>query len=646
MARTTVGRRVGQVGVVVLLAAIAVFGLTGSATATVAGSNGPIAYVEYVGCYSNPSVANYQIYKEDPDYSGYSDLSQSECSYSDTHPHFSPDGSQIAFFRCCPGGQNTPYVMNSDGTGQTALGHGSTTNDDQSLAWSPDGTQIAFTHYDNPYESIWVMNADGTGAYQVPNTSYIPNVRYPDLNDGIAWSPDGTKIAFSAYSYADGEYDIWTISPTGTGATDITTGAGADSYGVGDWSSNGLTILTSRYTCSREDIWLVNANGSGGTNLTCGGTSYNYDPAASPDGTQIVYVSNGDLRLMNSDGSGQSFFEYNAYQPSWGVPYVTSEPAQVSGLTGSYTPSTGAVGISWTNPAATSTTGKPTGDVVRRGGNDGTCPQFTSDGTAVGGTGLRTSQTDSLSGQPVGLYCYAVFATDSSGAGPGSTVFIDTGSGPAPNSPGIATYHFYSPSRLTTGTSPTVPEQTKWTASSTAGVTYQLQEQVNGGAWTTVYSGTGLSFNTQLVFGDTYDFQVRAVKGGVPSQWQQNTPFTVMAFQQTAATYTGTWTNTTNTNQWGGSGKYTKAKNASASLTFRGRTFAIIGNMGTGNSSASLYVDGAFNATLNEHASATSFRNIVGRWGWTETGTHTIKIVNSATSGHPRFDLDGVVVFQ
>lgn len=49
-------------------------------------------------------------------------------------------------------------------------------------------------------------------------------------------------------------------------------------------------------------------------------------------------------------------------------------------------------------------------------------------------------------------------------------------------------------------------------------------------------------------------------------------------------------------------------------------------------------VDGAFNATLNEHASATSYRNIVGRWGWTETGSHTIKIVNSATSGHPRFD--------
>ena len=68
--------------------------------------------------------------------------------------------------------------------------------------------------------------------------------------------------------------------------------------------------------------------------------------------------------------------------------------------------------------------------------------------------------------------------------------------------------------------------------------------------------------------------------------------------------------------------------------------------MGSGNGSASLFVDGTLNATLNEHATATSYRNIVGRWGWTSTGTHTIKIVNSATKGHPRFDLDGVVVFQ
>jgi hypothetical protein len=267
----------------------------------------------------------------------------------------------------------------------------------------------------------------------------------------------------------------------------------------------------------------------------------------------------------------------------------------------------------------------------------------------------RGGQTASSSTSPItvtGLtngdsYTFTVTATNVNGTGPSSgssNSVIPQGAAPSP--PGQPTYHFYSPSQLASGATPTVPEQTRWTASPTAGVTYELQEQVNGGAWATVFTGTALQFNTQLAFGSTYDFRVRTDLGGGSSAWVANSPFKVVAFQQTAMSYTGTWSNATNAKLWGGTGKFTKAAKASASLTFNGRTFAIIGNMGTGNGSASLYVDGALNTTLNEHAPTTTYRNIVGKWGWTATGSHTIKIVNSATSGHPRFDIDGVVVFQ
>jgi hypothetical protein len=61
-----------------------------------------------------------------------------------------------------------------------------------------------------------------------------------------------------------------------------------------------------------------------------------------------------------------------------------------------------------------------------------------------------------------------------------------------------------------------------------------------------------------------------------------------------------------------------------------------------------VYVDGAADPrlSLNERASKTTHLNVVGRWGWAVTGSHSIKIVNVASSGHPRFDIDGVVVFQ
>jgi hypothetical protein len=46
------------------------------------------------------------------------------------------------------------------------------------------------------------------------------------------------------------------------------------------------------------------------------------------------------------------------------------------------------------------------------------------------------------------------------------------------------------------------------------------------------------------------------------------------------------------------------------------------------------------------HASATASRRILFRYGWPRAGQHTIRIMNLATAGHPRIDLDGFAVFR
>src|SRR5262249_52811697 len=51
-----------------------------------------------------------------------------------------------------------------------------------------DGAQIAFRS-DN---AIMVMDADGANVHTVTSDAGTPN--------GLRWSPDGTKIAFSAYN--------------------------------------------------------------------------------------------------------------------------------------------------------------------------------------------------------------------------------------------------------------------------------------------------------------------------------------------------------------------------------------------------------------------------------------------------------------
>jgi Tol biopolymer transport system component len=84
--------------------------------------------------------------------------------------------------------------MNPDGTGRRKLvdlGHRSAGG----LAWSPDGSTLAFgaSTPDGSSNQIYVMDADG---------SRLRTLTEPDLNaTGNWWSPDGSRIAFFTGGY-------------------------------------------------------------------------------------------------------------------------------------------------------------------------------------------------------------------------------------------------------------------------------------------------------------------------------------------------------------------------------------------------------------------------------------------------------------
>ena len=75
------------------------------------------------------------------------------------------------------------YVVRSDGRGLRRLAE-----DARGPAWSPDGSRIAYTSL-SARGGVWVMNADGSGQRLVTTT---PGELY-----GVAWSPDGTQLVFS-----------------------------------------------------------------------------------------------------------------------------------------------------------------------------------------------------------------------------------------------------------------------------------------------------------------------------------------------------------------------------------------------------------------------------------------------------------------
>lgn len=66
---------------------------------------------------------------------------------------------------------------------------------------SPDGTLMAVVWCEGRACDIWVMSADGG--------KRVPLITHPEYDDGPAWSPDGSRIAF--VSTRSGSFEIWTV---------------------------------------------------------------------------------------------------------------------------------------------------------------------------------------------------------------------------------------------------------------------------------------------------------------------------------------------------------------------------------------------------------------------------------------------------
>ncbi len=85
------------------------------------------------------------------------------------YPSWSPDGKRIVFMSW-RSGPTELFTMNADGSAQTKL-LGMQEGDVIDPRWSPDGNHIVFVHVrgamNSAVQSIWIVNADGSGAAQL-----------------------------------------------------------------------------------------------------------------------------------------------------------------------------------------------------------------------------------------------------------------------------------------------------------------------------------------------------------------------------------------------------------------------------------------------------------------------------------------------
>ena len=126
----------------------------------------------------------------------------------------SPDGSQIAYFDGSGDHSNSLHVMNADGSDVRDLTDPDYGHIDE-LAWSPDGSRLAFSLRGG---GTWVVGVDGSGL-----TELIPD------GENVAWSPDGTRISFQrragtrVQEVRDGETVEVTYCPCDLGPLEIVT---------------------------------------------------------------------------------------------------------------------------------------------------------------------------------------------------------------------------------------------------------------------------------------------------------------------------------------------------------------------------------------------------------------------------------------
>jgi hypothetical protein len=207
-------------------------------------------------------------------------------------------------------------------------------------------------------------------------------------------------------------------------------------------------------------------------------------------------------------------------------------------------------------------------------------------------------------------------------------------------------------SRILSGstiTTTTVRVRTLWSGACDADgiASYQLQRQVNGGAWAgvTLGSATTTSIDQTLTKNSTYRFRVRSTdKTGIVSGYVYGPTFKVVVTDQVsgAITWTGSWPTTSSSSYYGGSERYATGAGASSGFTFTGWSIGWVAYKGPTRGSAQVYIDDVLKATVSLYASTTTARPVVYVFSSGSLGTHNIRIVVLGTSGHARIDVDAL----
>lgn len=209
-------------------------------------------------------------------------------AYVEAPPRAKPEPGKEQF-----PGRGTIKVTRADGSGTTEMS-GLGKHDVETVEYSPDGKWIAWlstrrgAKSDHRADGIYVASSDGSGARQVARSSWT--------ND-FGWSADSTSIVYmdvtsGVYGVpADGSRDPKLLhdTPESGGVFGGFTSSPDGFTWVFEhdvWGANGPDVTV-------QELWRMNADGQGAAPLFPKRLAPRWagEPDLSPDGTQLVFVS-------------------------------------------------------------------------------------------------------------------------------------------------------------------------------------------------------------------------------------------------------------------------------------------------------------------------------------------------------------------
>ena len=237
---------------------------------------------------------------------------------------WSPDSNQILFTNFIEGYNKEPANLHifslEEERSQILVADGSGNVNLPGSVWNSKENTIVFSSSRDTHDEIFIISADGQNGDERAITQRENLVAYE-----ATFSPDGEWIVFESHELDVEENGIITRYKIDGSKEYETLTAISDDARQPNYSPVSDLILYQQFADGQWDIWIMSPDGKNKRQLTSG-EGDKTDASFSPDGRFIVYSSdNGELEFANlfilpiSGGKPTQITKYAGYDgaPSW-----------------------------------------------------------------------------------------------------------------------------------------------------------------------------------------------------------------------------------------------------------------------------------------------------------------------------------------